>query len=346
MTQLARLGFAFLHALCTPSLTLAAENLALRQQILVLRRQHPRRPFLRRGDRIFWAWLARLWSGWREVLVIVKPETVIGWQRAGFRLYWRWKSRAKDGRPCVPPEVQRLIREMSGANRTWGAPRIHHELAKLGINLTRSSVARYMIRPDLRSRRPGGQSWRTFLRNHLRETVAVDFFTVSTASFRVLYVFVVLSLSRRKLLHFNVVRNPSAQWAAQQVREAFPWETMPRFLQRDRDGIFGNEFQRAMEAFNIEELVSSSRSPWQNGYAERVIGSIRRDCLDHVIVLGEHHLREILKEYVAYYNASRTHLGLDGDCPEPREVGPAEAGRVIALPVLGGLHHRYRRRAA
>ena len=239
-------------------------------------------------------------------------------------------------------ELRSLIREMSQANRLWGAPRIQAELAKLGIEVARSTVAKYMVR-HRRDRPTAGPSWATFLRTHLHQTAAIDFLTVATANFRILYVFVVLSLGRRKILHINVTAHPTAQWTAQQIIEAFPWDDVPTYLQRDRDAIFGNAFQRQIQAMGIKELISAPRSPWQKGYVERVIGTIRRDWLDHVIVFGENHLREILKEYVEYYNTSRTHLGLDGDCPEHRDF-EAE-GRVYAVPWLGGLHHTYRRNA-
>lgn len=266
---------------------------------------------------------------------------MIGWQRAGFRLFWRLKSRGPAGRPRVSAELRRLIREMSVANRLWGAPRIQAELAKLGVEVALSTVQKYMVRRPA-TRPETGPSWRVFLRNHLRRTVAVDFMTVATANFRVIHVFVVLSLSRRKILHVNVTGHPTAAWTAQQVVEAFPWGDVPDYLQRDRDGIYGELFKQQVKALGIEELISAPRSPWQNGYVERVIGTIRRECLDHMIVFGENHLREVLKEYVSYYNTSRTHLSLDGDCPEHRE--PQTEGRVYAVPWLGGLHHTYRRK--
>lgn len=322
-------------------INLMLENLALRQQLVVLRRQVARVK-LKPRDRVFWALLSRLWSGWRECLVLVQPATVIGWQRAGFRLFWRLKSRGTAGRPRASPEVQRLIREMSTANRLWGAPRIQAELAKLGVEVALSTVQRYMVRRP--PKRPeAGPSWRVFLRNDVRRTVAVDFMTVATVNFKVLYVFVVLSLSRRRILHVNVTRHPTGEWTARQIVEAFPWGDVPNYLQRDRDGIYCEAFKRQVNAMGIEELISAPRSPWQNGYVERVIGTIRRECLDHMVVLGENHLREVLKEYVEYHNTSRTHLSLEGDCQEHRE--PQTEGRVYAVPWLGGLHHTYRRNA-
>lgn len=327
----------FLHG----SSSLVMENAVLRHQLAVLRRSAGR-PMMKPSDRRFWASLSKHWSEWKEALVLVQPATVIGWQKASFKLFWRWKSRPGRGRPQVSQEFRQLIREKSQANRLWGAPRIQAELAKLGIDVATSTVAKYMVRlPKGRSNK--GPTWATFLRTHLKQTAAVDFLTVATANFRILYVFVILSLGRRMIIHINVTAHPTAEWTAQQIVEAFPWDVAPKFLQRDRDGTFGNAFRRQVQAMGITELVSAPRSPWQNGYVERVIGTIRRDCLDHIIAFGENHLREILKEYVEYYNRSRTHLGLEGDCPVSRNVEPE--GRVYAVPWLGGLHHTYRRNA-
>ncbi|MEX2170788.1 MAG: integrase core domain-containing protein [Pirellulales bacterium] len=323
------------HAVWISPASLLAENLALRQQLAVLKREQPR-PRLRRRDRIFWVWLSWLWSDWRSALVIVRPETVVGWHRAGFRIYWRLKSR-KSGRPKVLAEVRRLIRRMARENPLWGAPRIQSELKLLGYVLAESTVAKYLLKRT----KPPSPTWKTFLKNHLREMAAIDFFVVPTATFRLLYVFVVLSLDRRKVLHFNVTAHPSAQWTAQQVVEAFPFDDAPEFLQRDRDGIYGEVFQRRVASLGIEEIVSAPRSPWQNPYVERLIGSIRRECLNHVIVFNKRHLTRILNDYFRYYNECRTHLALDGNSPQPREVEPPDRGRVIAVPQVGGLHHRY-----
>ena len=319
------------------------EIAALHQQLRILQRRTGARPRLRSTDRIFWTWLSRLWSGWRRALVIVKPETVLAWHRRGFQLYWRWKSRQRGpGRPKVSPEVRVLIRKMSLANSGWGAPRIHGELLKLGIDVGETSVALYMVR----HRKPPSQTWRTFLDNHLRQLVAVDFFVVPTLTFRVLFVFVVLAHDRRRVLHFNVTSHPTAEWTAQQIREAFPWETAPRFLLRDRDGIYGRAFRDCVKAMGVEEVKTAPRSPWQNPYAERLIGSIRRECLDHVIVFNERSLKRILRSYIDYYHDCRTHLSLRKDTPATRQVQPPEIGRVIEMPVVGGLHHRYLRKAA
>ena len=323
---------------------LAFENLALRHQIAVLRRRAGKRPTLTNVDRALWVLLARVWKDWKQSLVIVKPETVVRWHRKGFRLYWTFKSRKRGrGRPKVSGEVRELIRKMSSSNPTWGAPRVHGELLKLGIDVSQATVARYMVR----HRKPPSQTWRTFLDNHVRDLVSVDFFIVPTATFQVLFVFLVLSHDRRKVVHFNVTDSPSAVWTARQITEAFPYDTAPKYMIRDRDGTYGHEFSRRVRSMGIGEVVIAARSPWQNPYVERLIGTIRRDCLDHVIVLNERHLRRILKEYFdEYYHCSRTHLSLDKDCPVPRPIEPPDKGKVLELPLLGGLHHRYTRQAA
>jgi transposase InsO family protein len=276
-------------------------------------------------------------------LVIVKPETVIGWHRKGFRLFWTWKVRhGQPGRPPVSKEIRQLIRKMSRENPLWGAPRIHGELLKLGIDVGETSVGKYLVR----RRKPPSQDWRTFLENHLKTMVSVDFFTVPTLRFQVLYVFLVLAHDRRKIVHFNVTDHPTAEWTAQQLQEAFPFEQIPRYLLRDRDRIFGDEFTKEVNAMGIKEVLSAPRSPWQRAYVERVIGTLRRECLDHVIVLNEASLYRHMKAFLEYYHESRTHLSLAKDPPEPRPVHPLELGAVVAIPQVGGLHHRYERRAA
>ena len=322
---------------------LAMENLALRQQLATLHRTTPRPP-LRLTDRAFWLGLSRIWSGWADALVIVKPDTVVRWHRAGFRLFWRWKSRARTpAEGHVSPEVKQLIRQMAEANVGWGAPRIHGELLKLGIVVSERSVSRFL---PPKPRKPPSQTWRTFLDNHLGSMASIDFLTVPTATFHVLYVFLVLSHDRRRVVHWNVTSHPGAQWTAQQVVEAFPEDTAPEHMIRDRDGIYGQEFHRRVEGMGIEQVLTAPRSPWQNPYAERLVGSVRRECLDHVIVLGEQHLYRILKSYFAYYHRSRTHLSLGNDSPAPRPVQLPTVGKVVALPEVGGLHHRYERLAA
>ena len=330
-----------LKAILRTRSSLLAENLALRQQLAVLQR-NTKRPKLRNSDRIFWVWLSRLWRGWRSVLLIVQPETVIGWHRRGFRLYWRLKSRKKTGRPKIEAEIRILIRKISRDNPTWGAPRILSELLLLGYSVAESTVAKYMTRQP----KPPSQTWRSFLKNHIGQIAAIDFLTVPTISFRVLYVFLVLRHSHRCVVHFNVTTNPTAQWAAQQIVEAFPYDQSPRFLLRDRDGTYGELFQERVKHMGIEEVLIAPRSPWQNPYCERVIGSIRRECLDHVIVLNEKHLHRILAEYFEYYHNSRSHHSLDRNSPIPRCVEPPSNGEVVAVPQVGGLHHRYTRRAA
>ena len=334
--------FTLFRAMLVPKMRLAVENLALRQQLAVCK-QSVKRPKLRSRDRVFWVLLSKIWQNWRSALAIVQPETVIKWHRRGFKLFWRWKSRnGKAGRPPVEREIRDLIRQMSRENPTWGAPRILSELLLLGHEVAETTVTKYMVRPQ----KPPSQTWRTFLANHVTDIAACDFFTVPTVTFRVLYVFIVLRHDRREVVHFNVTTNPSAEWTAQQIVNAFPYEEAPRFLVRDRDGIYGDYFKNRIKNMGIEEVPIAPRSPWQNPYCERVIGSIRRECLNHVLVLNEAHLHRILTEYFEYYHNSRCHLSLDRNSPIPRRVEPPSEGEVVAIPQVGGLHHRYTRRAA
>jgi transposase InsO family protein len=231
---------------------------------------------------------------------------------------------------------------MAEANPLWGAPRIHGELLKLGINISERSVSRLMAR----KLKPPSQTWRSFLANHLSEIVSIDFFTVPTVTFRVLFVLVVLVHDRRRVLHFRVTAHPTASWTAQQLVEAFPEDVSMGYLLRDRDRIYGEYFRRRVRGMGLKEILIAPRSPWQNGYVERLVGSIQRECLDHVIVLSERHLRRVLKSYFAYYHGTRTHLSIDKDAPEAREIQPPEQGKVIEIDEVGGLHHRYERRAA
>jgi transposase InsO family protein len=321
---------------------LQVENIALRHQLAVLRRS-VKRPKLTSADRLLWAWLCETWSDWRSFLVVVKPETVIGWHRKGFRLFWTWKvRRGQSGRPPVSNEIRQLIRRMSRDNPLWGAPRMHGELLKLGIDIGETSVGKYLVR----RRNPPSQTWKTFLENHIQSMVSIDFFTVPTIRFQVLYVFLVLAHDRRRILHFNVTRHPTAEWTVQQLREAFSFGQIPRYLLRDRDSIFGGDFREGVKAMGMKEVLSAPRSPWQRAYVERVIGTIRRECLDHVIVFNEASLHRHVKSFLAYYHESRTHLSLAKDPPETRAVQTADAGRIVAIPQVGGMHHRYERRAA
>ena len=321
---------------------LALENLALRHQLEVLQR-NTKRPRLTNRDRTLWVILSRYWPDWRKQLLFVRPETVIRWHKAGFRRYWRWKSRPKwPGRRAVPNDIRDLIRTMSQDNPLWGAPRIHGELMKLGIAVSQGTVSKYMVRHQ----KPPSQSWRTFLKNHAKDIVSVDFFTVPTATFRVLFIFLILSNDRRRIFHFNVTESPTGAWTGQQILNAFPWDTAPKYLLRDRDGKFGKEFLRRVQSMGIEQLLISARSPWQNPYVERLIGSIRRECLDHHVIFNERHLRRVLTEYIRYYNENRTHLGLEKDCPDPRAIELPDLGPVQSESMVGGLHHRYFRQAA
>ena len=331
-----------LRDLLRSRLALQMEVFALRHQLAVYQRAD-RRPRIQPADRVVWSWLSRHWSRWREVLVFVQPETVIAWRRRRFRDHWRRLSRSgKPGRPLVAKEVQDLIRRMSSANPLWGAPRIVGELGKIGIAVTKSTVDKYRVR----SRKPPSATWRAFLKNHAPEIVAADFFVVPTVRNQVLFVFLLLAHDRRRVLHFNVTSNPTAAWTAQQMVEAFPDQDPPRFLLRDRDGAYGQVFRKRVAGMGFREILIAPRSPWQNPYVERLIGTIRCDCLNHVIVVNEQHLRRILRNYLDYYHRYRTHRSLDMDCPEPRPVQPIESGPVIELPDVGGLHHHYCRRAA
>jgi putative transposase len=334
--------FATFFASFRSRAALQFEILSLRHQLIVLQRS-VKRPRLTSADRLLWVWLSTVWSEWRSGIFIVKAATVIAWHRQGFRLFWTWKVRhGKPGRPKVPPDVRQLIRTMSRENHLWGAPRIHGELLKLGIDVGETSISKYMVR----RRTPPSQTWRTFLENHVKNMVSVDFFTVPTIRFQILYVFLVLAHDRRRILHYAVTAHPTAEWTVQQLREAFPWDTAPRYLLRDRDRIFGQEFVAQVKAMGIKQVLSAPGSPWQRAYIERVIGTIRRECLDHVIVFNERCLQRHLRKFLDYYHRSRTHLGLQKDTPESRPVQSIEAGSVISIPVMGGLHHRYERRAA
>jgi transposase InsO family protein len=335
MSDLIRLIFALIVDLFRSKAALEAEVLALRQQILVLRRGRPARlPFLV-SDRLVLGWICWLFPNARDALAVVRPETVLRWHRAGFQSYWRWKSRRRSGRPAMSAEIRHLIRAMSVANPLWGAPRIHGELLKLGIDAGQTSVAKYMAR----RRGPPSQGWKTFLRNHAGGIAAMDLFVVPTISFRLLYGLLIMGHGRRQILWLGVTAHPTAEWIANQLTAACGWEQIPRYLIRDRDACYGNIFVRRVRCLGIRDHPTSPRSPWQNGYAERLIGSIRRECLDHVVVVGERHLRHVLSCYIDYYNAARTHLSLGKDAPVRRIV--QRAGHIEARPVLGGLHHQY-----
>ncbi len=333
--------FASVRASLRSRAALQLEVLALRHQLAIYQRRDAR-AHTKVADRLLWAWLSRTWTGWRHVLVFVQPSTVIAWQRRRFRDHWARLSRARPGRPAVDKALQDLIRNMSTANPRWGSPRIVGELAMLGIHVAKATVEKYMTRP----KKPPSPTWRAFLDNHVKDLVSVDFFVVPTVTFRVLFVFIVLAHARRGVVHFNVTEHPTAQWTAQQLSEAFPWEAPPRFLIRDRDRVYGPAFKKRVECMGIEEVLTAPRSPWQNPFAERAIGSIRRECLDHVIVLSESHLRRLLGEYLEHYHRWRCHRSLAMDCPAPRPVQGPEHGDVVEVTEAGGLCHHYERRAA
>ena len=314
---------------------LQAENAVLRHQLMVLRRKVRGRVRLTNNDRWFFIQLYRWFPSILQVVTIVQPETLLRWHRAGFRCYWRWKSRPRGGRPQIEADLRALIRRMSIDNPLWGAPRIHGELLKLGFEVAQSSVARYMVKRC----GPPSQGWRTFLRNHAPDIAAMDLFVAPTIGFNLLYAFVIVRLGRRDLVWINVTTNPTAEWLACQITEAFPWDEAPRYFIRDRDCIYGADVTRRLRAMGIRDKPIAPASPWQNGFAERLIGSIRRECLDHLIVLGEGHLCRILQVYARYYNDIRTHRSLDKDAPVSRPV--QRVGSIKSLALLGGLHHHY-----
>ncbi len=327
-----------LRTLLAGRASLVAENLALRQQLAVLQPKAPK-PMLSAWDRVFWIILLRWFPDWKSWLIIVKPETVVRWHRVGFRLFWRWKSRGKPGRPAIPRDVQALICRIANENSLWGIPRIQAELRLLGHDLPESTIAKYVQRP----RKPPSQSWKTFLNNHAASVAAIDFFTVPTVTFRNLYVFLVLRHDRRRTVHFAVTEQPHAAWVAQQLKEAFPFDEAPRYLIRDNDGIYGLEVSRCLESMGVEEVKTAPHSPWQNAFCERVIGTIRRELLDHVIVLNERHLERLLRDYLDYYHTARCHRSLNANSPDRRDIDPPDKGLVNSIPMVGGLHHRYRR---
>jgi len=323
----------------------AVEVLALRQQVAVLKRRRPRPP-LRPLDRLFWTLLRATWSRWKDALVIVKPETVVGWHRAGFRLYWRWKSRRRDGRPRIKEEIRVLIRRLAQENSDWGAPKIHGELQKLGFVISERTVARYLR--SLQRRGDPTKKWLAFLRNHREAIVALDLFTVPTATFRVLYCFFVIEHERRRILHFNVTPHPSADWIVQQLRETFPEAASYRYAILDHDSIFNVDVIAFLKATGFKPKRTSIQAPWQNGTAERWIGSCRREILDHIIPVNEEHLRRLIRDYVCYHHEDRIHDSLNKDTPNRRAIEPRPTtdASLISLPRLGGLHHRYTWRQA
>jgi transposase InsO family protein len=316
---------------------LEVENLFLRHQLSIALRRAPHRVHLRGCDRALLVWLTWFWPSLLGLSRVVQPETILRWHRAGFRAYWRWKSRGQPGRPKVSRELRELVRRMNKDNPLWGAPRIHGELLKLGFTIAESTVSKYMVK----HRGPPSQTWRTFLRNHAEAIAAIDLCVVPTVTFECLFAFLVVGHGRRQLIWFAVTRHPTAEWLGQQIVEAFPWDTAPRYLIRDNDGAYGQAFTNRVRTMGIRDRPIAPRSPWQNPYVERLIGTLRRDCLDHVLIFGERHLRRILTLYSVYYNETRTHLGLGKDAPQPRPI--QRCGTLLATPILSGLHNRYSR---
>jgi transposase InsO family protein len=335
MNELLCFVLAVLASPFKSKLRLEAENAVLRHQLNVLRRRLHARVRLTNNDRWLFILMYRWFPSILQALTIIRPETLVRWHRAGFRRYWRWKSHPRGGRPRIEAELRGVIRRMSMENPLWGAPRVHGELLKLGFAVAQSSVAKYMVK----RRGPPGQGWRTFLHNHVPEIAAMDLFVVPTIGFDLLYAFVIVRLNRRDLVWINVTTNPTAEWVARQLTEAFPWNEAPRYMIRDRDRIYGTVVTRRLRAMGIRDKPTAPASPWQNGFAERLIGSIRRECLDHIIVLGEEHLRRILRSYADYYNGVRTHRSLNKDAPVSRPV--QRTGVISSRVILGGIHHHY-----
>ena len=333
-------GFIWLRSFIRSRHDLGLEIVALRQQLIVLKRR-TKRPRLRGSDRLFWVLLRRVWPKWSNPPLIVKPETIVRWHRKGFRLYWRFRSRSKPvGRPVTGPEVRTALHTLASENPTWGAPRIHGELLMLGFEISERTVSRYLRR--LHRRDGAAQLWRTFLNNHRELIAGMDFFTVITANFRILYCLFLIRHDRREIVHLNVTEHPTGEWVVQQLREAFSESADGQYLIFDRDAKFSAEVHQFLDSAGISGIRTSYRSPWQNGVAERWVRSFRNDLLDHVIVLHETHLRRLARDYLSYYHADRTHDGLDKDTPRgrpPSIKNPSE--QLASHPRLGGLHHRY-----
>jgi transposase InsO family protein len=325
----------FVADLFKSRIRLEAENLFLRHQLTIALRQAPPRFRLRSGDRALLIGMTRLWPSLLGMAQVVQPETILRWHRAGFKMFWRWKSRNRVGRPKIDRGLRDVIERMSKENPLWGASRIHGELLMLGFEVAQSTVSKYMMRPP----KPPSQTWKTFLRNHAEAIAAIDMCVVPTLTFDLLFAFLVLGHGRRQLLWFEVTRHPTAEWLARQITEAFPWRSAPTYLVRDNDGAYGHVFTSRVRAMGIRDRPISPGSPWQNGIAERLIGTLRRECLDQMVIFGEAHLRRILSVYAAYYNQTRTHLALQKDAPLRRAV--QRSGAIVAIPILAGLHHQY-----
>ena len=337
------LALAYMRGFVVSQHTLALEVVALRQQLGVYKRKQPR-PKLRPFDRLFWVVLRHVWKHWSEALIVVKPDTVVSWHRAGFRLFWRWRSRpCRVGRPEVAEAVRRLIRRMKTENPTWGAPRIHGELLLLGFEISEPTVSRYLQRLRRIPDEGKAKQWLAFLNNHREVITALDFFTVPTLCFRTMYCFFTIEHGRRRILHFNVTLHPTSDWIVQQLREAFPQPCPYRYVLFDHDAKFGHEVLDFLHSSHLEPVRTSFRSPWQNGTAERWVGSARRELLDHVIPLNEYHLRRLGRDYLAYYHQDRSHLGLNKATPASRGIEQRSTAKsqIASAPRIGGIHHRY-----
>ena len=344
MFDLFRLWFGSILRIVRTQRSLVLENLVLRQQLVVLKRKHPK-PRLGPLDKLFWLGARRFWPQWKEALVIVLPDTVVRWHRSGFKLYWTMLCKVRKhvgGGRRISRELRGLIFQMVAENPTWGAPRIHGELLMLGFDVSETTISRWMRRAPRRSE--PAQRWLAFLRNHREAIAAMDFFTVPTLTFNVLCCFFMISHDRRRILHFNVTRHPTSTWIVQQLREAFAYESTPKFLIFDHDAKYGLDVPTAIRSMRIACVQTSVQSPWQNGVAERWVGSCRRELLDQAIPLNERHLKRLLSNYLSYYHDDRTHLGLSKGTPghRDRSVG---SGQMISRRRLGGLHHRYDRAA-
>jgi putative transposase len=340
LKSLVLLIFEYFRQLFTTKQGLILENLMLRQQLNIYKRKN-KRPKLENIDRIILVWISRIFNDWKSALIVAQVSTLIGWHKKGFKLYWKRKSR-RVGRPHINWELIKLIRRMQKENPLWSAQRIQGELTILGYSVCDNTVAKYMRKPKTD---PGKiQRWLTFLRNHAKYTVGIDFLVVRTISFKALYVFIAISHDRRRIRHFAVTANPHSQWAIQQLRETFAFDETTKYVIRDNDGIYSHEFKQTIRRFGLKDKPTAPRSPWQNPICERVIGTLRRECLDHMIILNEKHLSDILHEYIfEYYNVSRTHMSLGKDSPEHRPI--QKNGKIVCKSILGGLHHVYSRAA-
>jgi hypothetical protein len=330
----------FLLGLFKTNAQLNLEVVILAKQVEIFQRSSSKLK-IRRTDRLLFCIIKDLLINWKEKIFIVKPETVIKWHRTAFKSYWRRKSNHKEGRPKIDKETIKIIRQIALDNPLWGVPRIHGELKKLGFNISQSTVQRYI---PTRNGRTRGQRWKTFLKNHSKEIISIDFLTVPAINFKLVHVLLVIEHDRRQIIYFNVTQHPTAEWTLQQIRNILFCFDTPKYLIRDRDSKYGNSFTDGINNLGIKQIVTSYRSPWQNGYVERAIGSIKRECLVYLIIISEDHLRSILNDYISYYNKYRTHLGINKDSPEGRPV--QIAGKIEKIPAVNGLHHIYYRQAA